>query len=257
MKPTPVCSFLHDAAWRAPVDGYPVGNGLQSHVGRGPTRGWLVALDGVHRGEDFRLTEGANRLGSAYQADVALTGTGVSGSHAVLTCHADSADLSDAASREGTLVNGERVDQAKLYDGDELILGDVRLMFRLAAAFTPGYRPQLRPRPVVKSTPSVNARPYVCGWLVHTHPGPLDTDFRLLNGTCTLGSGKGHAIMLHHDGVAQRHAKLTCAQNQCTIRPTAKTQTVLVNGLAVTAPTLLRDSDTIRVGGAELYLKWF
>jgi pSer/pThr/pTyr-binding forkhead associated (FHA) protein len=73
--------------------------------------------------------EGALRLGRGIGADVVLEDRSVSRRHAVVTCRGAEVVLLDDRSLNGVYVNGERVAQATLRDGDQIALGDVQMRF--------------------------------------------------------------------------------------------------------------------------------
>jgi pSer/pThr/pTyr-binding forkhead associated (FHA) protein len=73
--------------------------------------------------------EGSLRLGRGQASDVVLEDRSVSRRHAVVTRHGDEVVLWDDRSLNGVRVNGERVPQAVLRDGDAVALGDVQMRF--------------------------------------------------------------------------------------------------------------------------------
>lgn len=73
-------------------------------------------------------------VGRGAEADLRLADTGVSRSHAELRISADGAvRLVDLGSTNGTLVNGRRVDDRILVDGDQLDIGGTVIVFRAGA----------------------------------------------------------------------------------------------------------------------------
>src|SRR5580698_748099 len=70
-----------------------------------PVVGWFVALTGEQKGEDFRIHEGQNVIGSASDADIQLRDTAVSGKHASLRYKDQKFFLTDLDSSNGTFVN--------------------------------------------------------------------------------------------------------------------------------------------------------
>lgn len=78
------------------------------------------------------LTAPVSRLGRGFDAHVRLDDHSVSRRHALIFADADGALLVDEASLNGTLVDGERVASRRLRDGDEIVLGRVRLRFVVA-----------------------------------------------------------------------------------------------------------------------------
>jgi hypothetical protein len=92
---------------------------------------WLVIGSGPHRGRDLRLRDGANVIGSGAQCDIRLADdVYVSNRHAELQLTDQSCQLRDLSSRNGTFVNGERIDRQPLQDGDALRLGLTRFIFK-------------------------------------------------------------------------------------------------------------------------------
>ena len=73
--------------------------------------------------------EGSLRLGRGQASDVVLEDRSVSRRHAVVTRRDDDVVLWDDRSLNGVRVNGERVPQAVLRDGDAIALGDVQMRF--------------------------------------------------------------------------------------------------------------------------------
>jgi pSer/pThr/pTyr-binding forkhead associated (FHA) protein len=78
------------------------------------------------------LREDVIHLGRGLSADVRLDDATVSRKHAVIVRRDDVAVILDDRSMNGVWVNGERVTEAPLDDGDEIKLGRVPLLFRAA-----------------------------------------------------------------------------------------------------------------------------
>lgn len=76
------------------------------------------------------LTARTTVLGRGGEADLRLSDTGVSRSHAEVRLAGSTATVVDLGSTNGTLVNGRRVSTAVLHDGDVVELGASRLVFR-------------------------------------------------------------------------------------------------------------------------------
>lgn len=94
--------------------------------------GWVVVMDGDQKGEDFRIREGQNTIGSAPDSDIVLNDQTISGKHASIRYKDGKFFLSDLDSSNGTFVNGldESVARIELADGDMLRLGAVTLKFK-------------------------------------------------------------------------------------------------------------------------------
>ena len=82
-------------------------------------------------GEPVRLEGGANILGRDPQARVVIDAPDVSRHHAQIVVRGDDASIEDLGSKNGTFVEGSRVEEpTPLRDGDEITLGRSRLVFR-------------------------------------------------------------------------------------------------------------------------------
>ncbi|MGH9807352.1 MAG: FHA domain-containing protein [Terriglobia bacterium] len=94
--------------------------------------GWLVAMDGDQKGEDFRLRDGQNTVGSAPDSDVVLHDQTISAKHASIRCKDGKFFLSDLDSSNGTFINGleECIARVEINDSDMLRLGAVTLKFK-------------------------------------------------------------------------------------------------------------------------------
>lgn len=87
---------------------------------------------GVHEGECFALSGEETLLGRSPSIAVTLGDEGVSREHALVSYDAVSATwtVEDLQSTNGTRVNGKRIRSSPLSDGDEIQIGNTRLVFR-------------------------------------------------------------------------------------------------------------------------------
>ena len=76
------------------------------------------------------LTRPVTVVGRGADADLRLADTGVSRSHAQLLVEGDIVRVVDLESTNGTIVNGRRVREAVLSDGDRLDVGATSLVYR-------------------------------------------------------------------------------------------------------------------------------
>ena len=74
--------------------------------------------------------EGSLRFGRGQASDVVLEDRSVSRRHAVVAQRGEDTVILDDRSLNGVHVNGRRVAEAVLSDGDEIRLGDVAMRFR-------------------------------------------------------------------------------------------------------------------------------
>ena len=97
----------------------------------------LVVRRGPNAGSRFVLDGEVTALGRHPESDIFLDDITVSRRHAVIERTDDGFTVRDAGSLNGTYVNRERVDEARLRTGDELQIGRFRLSFVLGEAKEP------------------------------------------------------------------------------------------------------------------------
>ena len=97
-----------------------------------PVVGWLVAMSGAQKGEDFRVHEGQNILGTSPEADIVLKDDAACARHASIRCKEGSFFLIDLDSDHGTRLNeGEQsIARETLKDNDVIRIGDLALKFK-------------------------------------------------------------------------------------------------------------------------------
>src|SRR5688572_19322993 len=93
--------------------------------------GYLEISTGAER-RVVPLREDVIHIGRGLSADVRLDDATVSRKHAVIVHRDEAIVLLDDRSMNGVWVNGERITEATLADGDEITLGRVPLRFRAA-----------------------------------------------------------------------------------------------------------------------------
>jgi hypothetical protein len=100
---------------------------------KGEVCGWLVALNGQHKGEDFRLRIGKNVIGTAADCDVVLSDKKLSRKHATIRYEGGEFQIADLDSSNGTFVNDEKIQKHDLIDNDIIKLGDIEFEFKCRA----------------------------------------------------------------------------------------------------------------------------
>lgn len=113
--------------------------GVAGERGRGSTDksrevcGWMVALNGQHKGEDFRLRVGKNVIGTAADCDIVLTDKKISRKHATIRYEGGEFQIADLDSSNGCFVNDEKIQKHDLIDNDIIKLGDIEFEFKARA----------------------------------------------------------------------------------------------------------------------------
>jgi hypothetical protein len=98
----------------------------------GAVIGWFVAMNGNQMGEDFRVREGHNVLGSSPECEIVLDDGTVSAKHASLKHKDGKFLLTDLDSTNGTFVNDktDSIAREEIKDNDTIRLGKLALKFK-------------------------------------------------------------------------------------------------------------------------------
>jgi pSer/pThr/pTyr-binding forkhead associated (FHA) protein len=94
-----------------------------------PGQGLLLVKRGPNAGSTFLLEKDLTTCGRSTESDVFLDDITVSRKHAEFQRRDGSFFVKDAASLNGTYVNGEQVEETKLANGDEVQVGRFKLVF--------------------------------------------------------------------------------------------------------------------------------
>jgi hypothetical protein len=93
------------------------------------TMAMVVVKRGPNAGSKFMLDADVTRAGRHPDSDIFLDDITVSRRHAEIVRGMDGFFVRDAGSLNGTYVNRERIDEARLSNGDELQIGKFKLVF--------------------------------------------------------------------------------------------------------------------------------
>lgn len=105
---------------------------LLAETRKPPVVGWFVVLTGPQKGEDFRVREGPNILGSAPDADIVLHDSAIAGKHASLRYKDQKFTITDLDSTTGTFLNdrADPIAREELKDNDIIRMGEITLKFK-------------------------------------------------------------------------------------------------------------------------------
>jgi pSer/pThr/pTyr-binding forkhead associated (FHA) protein len=92
-------------------------------------RGRYLQVEGPERSLLIPLGEQPLHIGRGLNADLRLDEASVSRRHAIVVPRPAGARVLDDRSSNGTFVNGRRVQQAELRDGDVIVLGRITMRF--------------------------------------------------------------------------------------------------------------------------------
>jgi pSer/pThr/pTyr-binding forkhead associated (FHA) protein len=92
-----------------------------------PPPGQYLTIEDEHQTRLLELLEPVTHLGRGFSCEVCLDDQRVSRRHAIITRRKSTTRILDDRSSNGTYVNGRRVSEAVLHDGDVIVLGGVIL----------------------------------------------------------------------------------------------------------------------------------
>ncbi len=92
---------------------------------------WLVKLEDGRPAEDYRITEERIFLGRAPSSDIVVEDDLVSKQHAAIYFKNGEFIIDDLNSKNGTFLNGELIERARLSDGDVIKMGDTEFIFKI------------------------------------------------------------------------------------------------------------------------------
>ena len=92
--------------------------------------GRYLLLDAGLEQQAIPLTRQITHLGRGFAATIQLEDQSVSRRHAIVTQRRGTVRILDDRSSNGTFVNGTRIAEAELHDGDVIVLGRAVLVYR-------------------------------------------------------------------------------------------------------------------------------
>ncbi len=122
---------------------------------------WAIRLlNGKKAGKVCPLKEGSNILGRGPEATIKIASSGVSKTHAKFHISGDKIIVSDMNSRNGTFINGVRIQNQRVHIGDKIALHDViiEILNLPNAAVTPMVSPN-QGVPMVQGNAAVQMNP--------------------------------------------------------------------------------------------------
>lgn len=132
-KPEPAIKAAPRFYEEKPSNGHTV-HYFQKALGTEPVVGWLVCVEGMHSGEDFKIKSGRNFIGRSGDMNISLSGdrTVSRDKHAILTYdpRSNTFVIQPGESAELTYLNNEAVlVPTKLKLNDRIALGETELIF--------------------------------------------------------------------------------------------------------------------------------
>lgn len=211
-----------------------------STLGAPPRPAALIALD---TGAIVRLASRDLVIGRGEDADVVLTGQGVSRRHAVLSCDGGNYVLTDA-STNGTYINGQRVDgSATLAAGDTIAFGDQHYRFDYIDA---ALAARLGNGATVRGAMALAANPLAELELARVR-GERKA-FAVARPVCAIGRGTHNDVSLDDDSVSPSHATLFLKGDTWYLTDLRSVNGTYVDGYRVAGERALAAGSMIRIG---------
>jgi pSer/pThr/pTyr-binding forkhead associated (FHA) protein len=189
----------------------------------------------------FFLNQPTTTIGRDDECEIVLDGDTVSRRHCEIACQGATYILRDS-SRNGTFINGERVRQAQLRDGDQIRIGANVLLVKLSSGIatsmlsgkltTPNRQSsiiELKPQIVVKGVEE---------WVTQ----PFSED------CITIGRRADNHIAIDEDNISRRHISIERRDGQYFIRDLGSANGTYLNERR-TDIAQLTDGDRLRMGG--------
>ena len=187
------------------------------------------------------LNQPTTTIGRDEECEIILDGNTVSRRHCEIACQGATYILRDC-SRNGTYVNGERVRQARLRDGDQIRIGANVLLVNLTSGISTGVLSgklttpnrlssliELKPQIVVKGLEA---------WVTQ----PFSED------CITIGRRADNHIAIDEDNISRRHVSIERCEGRYFIRDLGSANGTYVNERR-TDIAQLADGDRLRMGG--------
>lgn len=101
-----------------------------SNLGKGPTVGWIVGMNGKYADRTFKLLPQRTVIGTSTEADIQLEDQKLSRKHCEIRFDGMSYKIVDLGSTNGIVLNDKKTPQGDLIDGDLFRLGGTEFKFK-------------------------------------------------------------------------------------------------------------------------------
>ncbi len=249
-----------------------------------------LRIGGSGEPREVEIEGPALKLGRSPDCDITVTGTGVSREHAELRLDRDGWSVRDLNSSNGTYVNDERVESARLEDGDVVRLGPVSTLTLVldeapravepedagpaeyvpdepdeeAAARdeddgdddVPAARPArkgAKPAKAAKTPGTAGAWWQETRWVLVSTDEDDRYELDVIGTRVTVGREDGAGLVIEHESVSRVHARFDAEGDSLTLTDLKSGNGTYVNGERVLSRPVA-EGDTIRFGDVEYTL---
>jgi len=204
---------------------------------------WLTVEAGRLKGRQFRCDRNVINLGRAEENEVGLFGDPeVVSRHACIEREGQQFVLKDLSRREGTSLNGTKIDRDSLRDGDLIQVGSYRLRFHSRLGLTE-YRPE---KVLQRMERPVGAWPVLAGTTACLMDEAGNRFVLQADRVTRLGRAEDNDVILADDRSSRNHAMITNSNGRFFIRDLGSSNGTFVGEVAITEQRL-SDGDHIRL----------
>ena len=220
--------------------------------------GILILGDNKEDQVEFSLSKQSVEIGRAALNDIVLNDHKISRSHARIECGEGGVTLIDLGSSNGTLVNGDRIDRAKISPGDVIQLGESILHFE-------GTAPLLDPEATILNT-EADVSACLAKTAVKTslndvsesriviHTLEKTWEVSIEETSILIGRDPRCDVVIDDKRLSRRHAEVIGKGSIFTIRDLESTNGTWVRQKQIDEHILI-DSDEILIGKARIVFK--
>lgn len=228
-------------------------------------RAWVRLELGRNEGKEWIVDAPQTFIGRSENAHIPLFGDqNVMPMHACIVRSGRNYRLVDGGSQMGIGVNGYRVPEAILNDGDVINVGSYQLRFLLRdkshAAVQRDYRPQAPPAGApLPPPPDAPAPAQAAAGSTHyalvAIDGPLAGQrFAVNSGELVIGREAAGVALGFDQSASRKHASFCAAPGGVLVRDLGSTNGTIVNGVRVQEMSL-RPGDTVKIGSTTFRLE--
>ena len=106
---------------------------------------YLKVLEGAKSGGTIAIKKDKFLIGRSRKCNLCASTNSISRQHCLIIRRDASVTIQDLGSRNGTLVNGSRIDQEiEIHSGDELVVGPLRFMLTISHGISNLKRPKAK-----------------------------------------------------------------------------------------------------------------
>jgi serine/threonine protein kinase/pSer/pThr/pTyr-binding forkhead associated (FHA) protein len=195
-------------------------------------------------------------IGSASKCNIQLVSTTVSFAHCAITLESDRLELRDLRSENGTFLNGSRIDQAVLSDGDVITVGNFqcKLETNLSRLFFDQYSGHDELSSHIKTIEQAlinrNKNHQYFARFIFEDNGSNKLQKNIFRHSTLIGSSENCNIQLVARDVSSVHSLVLVSHGLLYIHDLRSTNGTEVNGVRVSVARL-EDGDIVRLGRKE------